>query len=78
MIMMIEKILSLKQEQDAVILAHNYQPGPIQEIANLVGDSLELSRAAAELKNKIIIFYFGQINTCKFPESIQGLRTLNS
>ncbi|MDD1742210.1 MAG: quinolinate synthase NadA [Methanotrichaceae archaeon] len=54
--MMIEEILSLKQEQDAVILAHNYQPGPIQEIANLVGDSLELSRAAAELKNKIIIF----------------------
>jgi len=53
---MIEEIRSLRQEQDAVILAHNYQPGPIQEIANLVGDSLELSRAAAELKNKIIIF----------------------
>jgi quinolinate synthase len=51
-----EEILTLKQERDAVILAHNYQLGPIQEIADLVGDSLELSRAASELKKKIIIF----------------------
>ncbi|MCJ7444568.1 MAG: quinolinate synthase NadA [Methanotrichaceae archaeon] len=53
---MIEEICALKREQGAVILAHNYQLGPIQEIADMVGDSLELSRAAAKLENEVILF----------------------
>jgi quinolinate synthase len=50
------EILALKRERDAVILAHNYQIGPVQEVADLVGDSLELSRAAARLESDVIIF----------------------
>jgi len=53
---MIEEIFALKRELKAVILAHNYQPGFIQEVADLVGDSLELSRAAAKMESEVIIF----------------------
>jgi quinolinate synthase len=52
----IEEILALKREHNAVLLAHNYQIGPVQEAADLVGDSLELSRAAAGLEADVIIF----------------------
>ena len=53
---MIEEIALLKKERNAVILAHNYQIGPVQDVADLVGDSLELSRAAARLDADVIIF----------------------
>jgi len=52
----IEKIIALKEERDAIILAHNYQEGPVQDVADLIGDSLELSRAAASLEGSVIIF----------------------
>ncbi len=51
-----EKILRLKQKRHAIILAHNYQPGEVQDIADIVGDSLELSRAAATLDCEVIVF----------------------
>jgi quinolinate synthase len=51
-----EKILSLKKERNAVILAHNYQLGEVQDIADLVGDSLELSQNAARTNADVIIF----------------------
>ncbi len=38
------------------MLAHNYQPGPIQDVADLVGDSLELSMAAAKTDAEVIVF----------------------
>jgi quinolinate synthase len=53
---MMEDISALKKEKRAVILAHNYQIGPVQDIADLVGDSLELSRAAARIDCEVIIF----------------------
>lgn len=51
-----EKILSLREEKDAVILAHNYQIPEIQDIADIVGDSLELAKAAASLDCSTIVF----------------------
>ncbi len=53
---MMEEILALKGERRATILAHNYQIPEVQDVADLVGDSLELSRAAARLDSEVIIF----------------------
>ncbi|HUH78977.1 MAG TPA: quinolinate synthase NadA [Methanoregula sp.] len=51
-----EEIARLKKEREAIILAHNYQLPEVQDIADLVGDSLELSRAAAAMEGKVIVF----------------------
>lgn len=51
-----EKILELKKRKNAVILAHYYQEEAIQEIADFVGDSLELSRKALQVDADIIVF----------------------
>ena len=51
-----DKITRLKEEKSAVILAHNYQLPEIQDIADYLGDSLQLSRIGAQLDKKVIIF----------------------
>jgi len=51
-----EKILDLKKARGAVILAHNYQLGEVQDIADFVGDSLELSQNAAKTDAEVIVF----------------------
>jgi quinolinate synthase len=51
-----DKILRFKQEKRAIILSHNYQRDEVQEIADFVGDSLELSRIAATQDCGMIVF----------------------
>ncbi|KJF25620.1 quinolinate synthetase [Clostridium aceticum] len=52
---MIEEIKRLKKEKNAIILAHNYQIPEVQEIADIVGDSLKLSQEAAKTNADIIV-----------------------
>ncbi|MCW5981764.1 MAG: quinolinate synthase NadA [Bryobacteraceae bacterium] len=51
-----EEILDLKKERRAILLAHHYQESEIQELADCIGDSLELSRRARDFEGDVIAF----------------------
>jgi len=53
---LLEKIRRLKERRNAVILAHNYQPGEIQDLADFTGDSLGLSIQASQTDADVIVF----------------------
>jgi quinolinate synthase len=53
---LIDKINELKEKRNAVILAHNYERPEVQDIADFTGDSLELSRIAADTNADVIVF----------------------
>jgi quinolinate synthase len=53
---LLEKIETLKKQRNAVILAHNYQPSEIQDLADFTGDSLGLSIKASQTDAEVIVF----------------------
>ena len=54
-----DEIKTLKEQKNAIILAHNYQPKEIQEIADFLGDSLELCIKATEIDDKDLVIFCG-------------------
>ena len=55
----IDRLMQLKKERNAIILAHYYQDAVIQDVADYLGDSLELSRKAVQEKNADVILFCG-------------------
>lgn len=53
---LLEEIRSLKKSRNAVVLAHNYQPSDVQDLADFTGDSLELARKATDIQADVIVF----------------------
>lgn len=52
----VKRILGLKEKRGAMILAHNYQIGEVQDIADYIGDSLGLSQTASKAQAEVIVF----------------------
>ena len=79
---LVEKILAFKKRRNAVILAHNYQLGEVQDIADFVGDSLELSQNAAKTDASVIVFcgvqFMAETASILCPDKVVLLPDMNA
>jgi quinolinate synthase len=78
----VEKISALKDKRNAVILVHNYQLGEVQDIADFVGDSLELSQNAAKTAADVIVFcgvhFMAETASILCPDKVVLLPDMNA
>src|SRR5438270_11189117 len=69
-----DEILDLKRQRKAILLAHHYQEPEIQELADVIGDSLELARQAREFSGDVIAFcgvwFMAETAKCLNPDRI--------
>ncbi len=79
---LVGKVLALKEKRNAVILAHNYQLGEVQDIADFVGDSLELSQKAARTTADVIVFcgvhFMAETASILCPDKVVLLPDMNA
>jgi quinolinate synthase len=79
---LVEKISALRKSRNVVILAHNYQVGEVQDIADFVGDSLELSQNAAKTRADIIVFcgvhFMAETASILCPDKVVLLPDMNA
>src|ERR1019366_2064634 len=72
-----DEILDLKRQRKAILLAHHYQEPEIQELADVVGDSLELARQARDLSGDVIavcgVWFMAEAAKVLNPDRVVGV-----